>query len=330
MDQTRPPSRRSFLNAAAALSLGASLPLPAFAQAYPSKPVRILVPFGAGGIADITARIVAERLGDKLGQRFVIENQPSAGGINAARAALQGGPDGYSLALFSNGTAVAAGLFKTLRYDPVKEFAPVSALGYFDFVFATGGESRFKTMGELLAEARAKPGVLNIGTIATGSTQNLSGELFKSSANIDARIVPYRTTPDVILAAMRGDVDLIVDSYASMKSNLEDNKLRALGTSSINRSVALPNVPTVAEGGVPGFDVTSWNAIFAPAGTPQPVIDVLNKGILEVLAMPETKKQLLDLGIEARGSTPAELGDKLKADIAKWTTIIDKSGIEKQ
>ena len=330
MDQTRTPSRRSFLNGAAALSLGASLPLPALAQAYPAKPVRILVPFGAGGIADITVRIVAERLGDKLGQRFVIENQPSAGGINAARAALQGGPDGYSLALFSNGTAVAAGLFKTLRYDPVKEFAPVSALGYFDFVFATGGESRFKTVGELLAEARAKPGVLNIGTIATGSTQNLSGELFKSSANIDARIVPYRTTPEVILAAMRGDVDLIVDSYASMKSNLEDNKLRALGTSSINRSVALPNVPTVAEGGVPGFDVTSWNAIFAPAGTPQPVIDVLNKGILEVLAMPETKKQLLDLGIEAKGSTPAELGDKLKADIVKWTAIIDKSGIEKQ
>jgi len=330
MDQTRTPSRRSFLNGAAALSLGASLPLPALAQAYPSKPVRILVPFGAGGIADITVRIVAERLGDKLGQRFVIENQPSAGGINAARAALQGGPDGYSLALFSNGTAVAAGLFKTLRYDPVKEFAPVSALGYFDFVFATGGESRFKTMGALLAEARAKPGVLNIGTIATGSTQNLSGELFKSSSNIDARIVPFRTTPDVILAALRGDVDLIVDSYASMKSNLEDGKLRALGTSSINRSVALPNVPTVAEGGVPGFDVTSWNAIFAPAGTPEPVIATLNKAILEVLAMPETKKQLLDLGIEAKGSTPTELGDKLKADIVKWTAIIDKSGIEKQ
>lgn len=330
MDQTRPPSRRSFLNGAAALSLGASLPLPAFAQAYPTKPVRILVPFGAGGIADITVRIVAERLGEKLGQRFVIENQPSAGGINAARAALQGGPDGYSLALFSNGTAVAAGLFKTLRYDPVKEFAPVSALGYFEFIFATGGESRFKTMGELLAEARAKPGVLNIGTIATGSTQNLSGELFKSSANIDARIVPYRTTPEVILAAMRGDVDLIVDSYASMKSNLEDGKLRALGASSIKRSVAMPDLPTVAEGGVPGFDVTSWNAIFAPAGTPQPVIDTLNKGILEVLALPETKKLLLDLGIEAKGSTPAELGDKLKADIVKWTGIIDKSGIEKQ
>ena len=330
MDQIRTPSRRSFLNGAAALSLGVGLPLPALAQAYPSKPVRILVPFGAGGIADITVRIVAERLGDKLGQRFVIENQPGPGGINAARAALQGGADGYSLALFSNGTAVASGLFKNLRYDPVKEFAPVSALGYFEFIFATGGESRFKTMGELLAEARAKPGVLNIGTIASGSTQNLSGELFKSSANIDARIVPYRTTPDVILAALRGDVDVIVDSYASMKANLEDNKLRALGASSITRSVALPNLPTVAEGGVPGFDVTSWNAIFAPAGTPQPIIDTLNKGILEVLAMPETKKLLLDLGIEAKGSTPAELGDKLKADIVKWSAIIDKSGIEKQ
>ena len=330
MDQTLTPSRRNFLNGAAALSLGASLPLPALAQAYPSKPVRILVPFGAGGIADITVRIVAERLGDKLGQRFVIENQPGPGGINAARAALQGGADGYSLALFSNGTAVASGLFKNLRYDPVKEFAPVSALGYFEFIFATGGESRFKTMGELLAEARAKPGVLNIGTIASGSTQNLSGELFKSSANIDARIVPYRTTPDVVLAAMRGDVDVIVDSYASMKANLDDNKLRALGASSITRSVALPNLPTVAEGGVPGFDVTSWNAIFAPVGTPQPIIDTLNKGILEVLAMPETKKLLLDLGIEAKGSTPAELGDKLKADIVKWTAIIDKSGIEKQ
>ncbi len=330
MDQTRTPSRRSFLNGAAALTLGASLPLPALAQAYPAKPVRILVPFGAGGIADITVRIVAERLGDKLGQRFVIENQSGPGGINAARAALQGGADGYSLALFSNGTAVASGLFKNLRYDPVKEFAPVSALGYFEFIFATGGESRFKTMGELLAEARAKPGVLNIGTIASGSTQNLSGELFKSSANIDARIVPYRTTPDVILAALRGDVDVIVDSYASMKANLEDNKLRALGASSITRSVALPNLPTVAEGGVPGFDVTSWNAIFAPAGTPQPIIDTLNKGILEVLAMPETKKLLLDLGIEAKGSTPAELGDKLKADIVKWSAIIDKSGIEKQ
>ena len=323
-------TRRHFTRNAAALALGTALPGSAFADTYPNKPVRVLVPFGAGGIADITVRIVAERLGDKLGQRFVIENQPGPGGINAARATLQGGNDGHSLALFSNGTAVAAGLFKNLRFDPVKEFAPISALGYFDFVFATGGESRFQTLEDLLKEARAKPGALNVGTIAIGSTQNLSAELFKSSANIDFRIIPYRGTPDVILAALRGDVDLIVDSYASMKANFEDKKLRALATSSITRSVSLPNVRTVAEAGVPGFDVTSWNALFAPAGTPQPVIDLLNKSILEALALPETKKLLLDLGIEAKGSTPAELGEKLKSDIVKWTAIIDKAGIEKQ
>lgn len=322
-------SRRSFTGAALAAATG--LPSLSLAQAsWPTKPARVLVPFGAGGIADITVRIVAERLGDKLGQRFVIENQPGPGGINAARATLSGGNDGYSIALFSNGTAVAAGLFKQLRYDPVKEFMPVSTLGYFDFVFATGGESRFKTMQELLSEARAKPGTLNIGTIATGSTQNLSAELFKTTANIDAKIVPFRNTPDVILAVMRGDVDLAVDSYASMKSNLEDGKLRALGTSGEKRSLVLPNIPTVAEAGLPGYDVTSWNAFFVPTGTPQEVINILNKATLDVLAIPETKKQMLDLGIEAKGSTPAELGKKLSDDITKWSNIITKANIEKQ
>ena len=321
-------SRRHFTTGALALAGG--LPTGAFAQSWPTKPARILVPFGAGGIADITVRIVAERLGDKLGQRFVIENQPGPGGINAARATLAGGNDGYTIALFSNGTAVAAGLFKDLRYDPVKQFMPVSTLGYFDFVFATSGESRFKTMQDLLKEARAKPGSLNIGTIATGSTQNLSAELFKTTANIDAKIVPFRNTPDVILAVMRGDVDLAIDSYASMKSNLEDGKLRALGTSGEKRSLVLPNVPTVAEADLPGYDVTSWNAFFVPTGTPQSVIDILNKATLDVLAIAETKKQMLDLGIEAKGSTPAELAKKLNDDITKWSNIITKSNIEKQ
>ena len=333
MTQSAPVSRRALLAGAAALggALALGRPSGAFAQAkYPDQPIKVVVPFGAGGVGDVTARIVGEKLGGVLGQRIVIENQPAAGGITAAQNVLRAPADGYTLALFSNGTAVSVGLFNKLPFDPVKQFKPVSSMGYFDFIFATSADKPYKTLADLLKAAKDKPGALNIGTVVVGSTQNLTGDLFKTSAGIDARIVPYRTTPEVILAAMRGDVDLIVDSYASMKSNLEDNKLRALGTSSINRSVALPNVPTVAEGGVPGFDVTSWNAIFAPAGTPQPVIDVLNKGILEVLAMPETKKQLLDLGIEAKGSTPAELGDKLKADIVKWTAIIDKSGIEKQ
>lgn len=323
-------SRRGFASSALA-TLAVGLPGLASAQAaWPTKPARVLVPFGAGGIADITVRIVAERVGDALGQRFVIENQAGPGGINAARATLAGGNDGYSIALFSNGTAVAAGLFKNLRYDPVTEFTPVSTLGYFDFVFATNGEGRFKTLQQLLSEARAKPGTLNVGTIATGSTQNLCGELFLSSAKIDARIVPFRTTPDLLLAVLRGDVDLAIDSFASMKSNLEDKKLLALATSGIKPSVVLPNVPTVAAAGVADFDVTSWNAFFVPAGTPQNVIDILNKATIDALAQPQTKKQLLELGIEAKGSTPQELGKKLADDIAKWTDVINKAKIEKQ
>ena len=332
---TRPdakdPSRRNLLTGSLGLAAAAALPgLPAFADTYPSKPARITVPFGAGGIGDITVRIAADGVSRKLGQNYVIENMPGPGGVAAARAAIQGGPDGYTLALFSNGTAISVGLFKQLRFDPVKDFAPVSALGYFDFVFATGGESRFKTLEDFLKEARAKPGALNVGTIAIGSTQELSAELFKSSANIDFRIVPYRNTPDIIIAALRGDIDLVIDSYASMRANFQDGKLRPLATSSAQRSQSLPKVPTVAEAGVPGYDVTSWNAIFAPAGTPADIIATLNKTIAEVLADPETKAKMLDLGIEAKASSPQEIQDRLKADISKWSAIIDKAGIEKQ
>jgi tripartite-type tricarboxylate transporter receptor subunit TctC len=324
---------RGGLGMAASVAAGSVLPgTAALAQApaYPTKPVKISVPFGAGGIGDITVRIVAERLTAKLGQNFVIENMPGPGGIAAARSALQGGPDGYSLALFSNGTAISVGMFKALRFDPVKEFAPISSLGYFDFVFATGGDNKFKTLGDLLQAARAKPGDLNVGTIAIGSTQHLSAELFKTSANLDFRIVPYRNTPDITLAALRGDVDLVIDSFASMRSQFEEGKLRPLATSSAQRSLSQPNVPTVSEAGVPGYDVTSWNALFAPLGTPQPIIDTLNKAIAEVLAAPETKAKLLDLGIEAKASTPQEIHARLQADITKWSAIIDKAGIEKQ
>ncbi len=323
--------RRSLLAGGLGLTAATTLHIPqAFAQAYPKGPVKITVPFGAGGIGDITIRVVAERLSARLGQSFVVENMPGPGGINAARAAIQGGTDGYTLALFSNGTAISVGLFKQLRFDPVKEFVPISALGYFDFVFATSGESRFKSLEDLLKEARAKPGALNVGTIAIGSTQNLSAELFKSLANIDFRIVPFRNTPDIVLAALRGDVDLIIDSYASMRANFDDGKLRPLATSSAQRSQSLPKVPTVAEAGVPGYDVISWNALFAPAGTSPEIIATLSKAITEILATEETKARLLDLGIEAKSSTPQELTDRLKADIAKWSGIIDKAGIEKQ
>jgi tripartite-type tricarboxylate transporter receptor subunit TctC len=303
---------------------------PASAQAYPNHPIRLILPFGAGGVADITARVVADKLGEKLGQRFVIENMPGAGGIAAARAVISAQPDGYTLALLSNGTAVSVGLFKNLPFDPMKDFAPISSLGYFDFVIATSADSPLKTMADAVKYAKENPGKLNVGTINIGSTQNLSAELLKSSAGIQYQIIPYRGSPEVLIAALRNDANLMIDNYSAMKSNLQDGKLRALATTGEAKSVVLKDVPTVQEAGVKGYDVVSWNAIFAPKNTPKEVIDRVNAALKEVLAMPIVKERLLELGIEAKWSTPQEIQDRLKSDIDKWSKVIEQAGIAKQ
>ena len=312
-----------------ALACFLTLATPVLAQTYPDKPVRITVPFAAGGIADITTRIVADRLGAKLGQQFIVENMQSAGGISAARGALQGGKDGYTLTLFTNGTAISVAMFNKLAYDPIKDFVPISGIGQFDFVFATAGDSRFKTMADVLKESREKPGSLNIGTVAIGSTQNLSAELFKSLSGVDIKIVPYRTTGDLILSTIRGDIAMAVDAYATLKANLTDGKLRALATSADAPSPFLPDVSPISKAGVPGFDVPSWNALFAPAGTPPAIIATLNKALAEILNAEDTRKRFLEVGIEAKATTPDEIAVKLKADIARWTQVIDKAGLPK-
>jgi tripartite-type tricarboxylate transporter receptor subunit TctC len=304
---------------------------PAHAESkYPDRSVRIVLPFAAGGVADITARIVAEKLSEKLGQRFYVENQAGAGGIVAARTVTSSSPDGYTLALLSNGTAVSVSLFKQLPYDPLKDFVPISSLGFFDFIFATAGNSPFKTLGEFIAAAKAKPGSLNVGTINVGSTQNLSAELFKTAAAIDFAIIPYRGTPEIQVALLQGDVALTIDSFSAMKGNLADGKLRALASSGAARSEATPELATVQESGVPNYDVVSWNALFAPAGTPPEIVNTLNAGLREILADSDVKKRLIELGIEARGGPPQEIYDRLKSDIEKWRVVIEKAGIEKQ
>ena len=233
-----------------ALAALAAAAVPAAAQNYPTRPVRMILPFGAGGVADITARVVAERLGEKVGQRFVIENMPGAGGISAARAVLSAPADGYTLALLSNGTAVSVGLFKSLPFDPMKDFLPISSLGYFDFVVATSADSPFKTMADVVKYAKDNPGKLNVGTINVGSTQNLSGELLKSAAGIQFQIIPYRGTPEVLIAALRNDANIMIDNYSGMKANLADGKLRALASTGEAKSIVLKDVPTVQEAGV--------------------------------------------------------------------------------
>ncbi len=260
----------------------------------------------------------------------MVENQPGPGGIAAARAVLSQAPDGYTLGLVTNGTAISAAIYKALPFDPVKDFATISTIGAFDLVFATNADSEIKTLADVIKAARAQPGKLNVGTITVGGTQNLAAELLKSSAGLNFQIIPYRGTPDVIVALLRNDVQLMVDFYAAMKPTLQDRKMRAVATTGPQRSPFLADVPTVAEAGVPGYEVTSWNGLFAPVGTPAPIIDLLNKAVREIVAIPDVKQRYADLGIEAKASTPAELKDRLKADIAKWAAVIERAGIPKQ
>jgi tripartite-type tricarboxylate transporter receptor subunit TctC len=298
--------------------------------AYPDRPVRIVLPFAAGGVADTTARVIADKLSTKLGQRFYVENQPGAGGIAAARTVISSPPDGYTLALLSNGTAVSVSLFQKLPFDPMRDFAPISSLGFFDFILATSANSEFNTIADFIAAAKAKPGSLNVGTINIGSTQNLSAELFKTAAGIDFTIIPYRGTPEVEVSLLQGNIALMIDSYSAVRGNLADGKFRALASSGPKRSESTPDIATLGENGIAGYDVVSWNALFAPAKTSPDVVNALNTALRDILADAEVKKRLLELGIEAKASTPQEISDRLKSDIEKWQKVIEKAGIPKQ
>lgn len=323
-------SRRGVIAAAMALSALPVMPPIASAQNYPSRPVRLILPFGAGGVADVTARLVTERLGEKLGQRFVIENMPGAGGINAARAVLSSPADGYTLALLSNGTAISVSLFKNLTFNPVTDFVPVSSMGYFDFILVTQSGSSYATLADVIKAAKEKPGALNVGTINVGSTQNLAAQLLKSTAGVDVTIVPFRSSPEVLIALLRGDIQMAIENYSAVQSHIADKAVTPVASSGPVRTAFLPDVPTVKEAGGGDFEARSWNAIFAPKGTPPEVITTLNAALREVLDMPDLKKRALDLGIEAKASSPEEIRDRLKDDIDKWAAVIERAGIAKQ
>jgi tripartite-type tricarboxylate transporter receptor subunit TctC len=302
----------------------------ATAQTYPDRPVRIVLPFGPGGVADVSSRIIADKLGERLGQRFVIENMPGAGGIIAAKAVLAAPPDGYTLGLVTNGTAITAALFNRLPYDPTADFEMISTLGRFDLVFAVDAASPYKTLADFVTAAKASPGKLNIGTVNVGGTQNLGAELLKSAAGIDVQIVPFRNSPDIVVGLLRNDVQMMVDFPAAVKGQVDDRKLRLLATSGPKRSPLMPDLATVAEGGVNGYEVTSWNGLFAPRGTPSPIIALINATLRAVLAQSDVKQQLLELGIEAQPSSPEELMVLFKADVKKWGDVIVNAGIEKK
>jgi len=297
---------------------------------WPEKPIRLVLPFGPGGVADVTSRVMAAKLGDKLGQQVVVENMPGPGGIAAARTVIQAPPDGYTMALVTNGTAISVAAFNKLPFDPVKDFAMVSMVGTFDLVFAVNSASEFKTLGDFIKAAKANPGKLNIGTIAVGGTQNLGAELFKSMADINVQIVPYKNSPDIVVALLRNDVQMLVEFPPAVQGQVNDGKLRLLATSSPQPSRLVPGVPTADQAGVKGYEVISWNGVAAPKGTPPDVIAAMNNAMREVLAMPDVKAQFEKVGVEARASSPDELMDRLKADITKWDAVVAKAGIPKK
>lgn len=333
MKTHRQASRADFLRRLVRTALLAPLLLAAAtasAQAWPSKPIKIVVPFGAGGVADLTVRTVGRHMSETLAQPVVIENKPGAGGVVATDTVAKAAPDGHTLLLMSNANAVSVGLFHTLPFDTAVDLAPISTLGFFDIAVLVAADSPHQTLPALLAFARAHPGKLNIGTIHIGSTQNLVAELFKTSADIDAQIVPFNGTPALVQALRGRQVDLAVEILAPVMSQIKGDALRALAVMGEQRSTALPEVPTAQQSGVNGLVAASWNALAAPARTPSAVLDRLNAAVAAAIAAPEVAQALRALNVEPRASSRAQATSLLASEITRWSGIIERAGIPKQ
>ena len=302
----------------------------AAAQTYPAKPIRFLLPFAPGGIGDITARVVAQKMSDNIGQQVVVDNRPGAGMIISATAALQAPADGYTMLLAGNGTAVTTSLFKSLPYDILRDFVQVSTLASFDLVLLVNSDSRFASLADMLAFARSNPGKLNFGTINPGSTQHLSAELFKSVTGISAQTVPFKATPALVIALRSHSVDVAFDFLPAVLSQLKSNSVKALGVASAARFTGLPDLPTIAEGGVGNYLVSSRNAVSVRADTPRPIVDRLNKEIVAAVNSPEVRQKLQELGANARASTVEQTRELMISEIARWKAVIERAKIERQ
>jgi len=300
------------------------------ADTYPSKPVRIIVPYGVGGIADVTMRLVADDLSKRFGQQFFIENRPGAGGIVGMQAARDAPADGYTLVMLGGGLTVAKALFKSLPYNIETDFISISTTASYGLVITTKAGASYKTINDVIAVAKARPGALNFGTINAGSGQNLSAELFRNMAGIDLTIVPYKTTPDLANAVLRGDVDVAFEYLAGFQSQITNGQMTVLATTGHERASNLPQVPTVSENGLTGYEVTSWNGLAVPKGTPREIVTKLNNALLEALKSPEVQKFSQAAGMDARAMSPEALHDRITNDVAKWSQVIERAGIKKR
>lgn len=296
---------------------------------YPRRPVRIIVPYGPGGAGDLTIRLLANKLSQNLKQPFVIENRPGAGGIAAMRAVLSASADGYTLGEMGNGQAISMSLFQSMPYNVLKDFTQISVAASFAMLLVVPPTSPYKSVKDVVDAARTAPGKLNLGAINPGSTQNLSAYLFQQVSKAQFTIVTYRTTPDLVTALLRGEVDLGFDYFAGLESTIGPDKLHVVATSGEERDPLLKDVPTAKESGLPDYVVTSWNGVGAPAGVPAEIITALSAEIRRALAAPDIQERMLRLGLEARGSTPEEMRNRMAKDVARWREVIEQAGIPK-
>jgi tripartite-type tricarboxylate transporter receptor subunit TctC len=326
---------RSLSSAAALFAAAASLlPGSVLGQDYPSRPVRIVVGFAPGGVADLTSRLLAQQLAERMGQPFIVDNRPGAGGIVAAEQVAKSLPDGHNLLLIANGNAAAVSLMKSLPYDPLKDFAMVAPLASFDLVIVTGRDSKLNSVKDVLALAKSAPQKLNFGSINIGSTQHLAMELFRAQAaaqsGVEINAVTYKGTPALVAALQGNEVQVGFEVLSPVLTQITGGALRAIAVTSGRRFDGLPNVPTVIESGLPQYNVSAWNGIAAPAKTPRPIVDRLNAEINAAITRPDVRQRLLDLAVVPTGGKPEDLARLLASEIKRWGEVVRQAKIERQ
>jgi tripartite-type tricarboxylate transporter receptor subunit TctC len=317
-----------FVLIVAAIVAVLTVPCDVHAQAYPNKPIRFVVPFAAGGGVDLTARIVAQKMSESLGQPVLVDNRTGAGGIVGADVVAKSQPDGYTFLVTTSGHTILQNLYKTLPWDPIKDFSPVSMVVSYPLLLVVNPSVPANSASELIALAKAKPGALNYGTGGVGTPPNLAMELLKSTAGINVVHVPYQGNGPATIAVMKGEVQIILDTMIGPLAAVRAGKLRALAVTSSKRSPLLPEVPTLDEAAMPGYVFEGWTGMFAPASTPADIIDRIHAEVVKALAITEVKQRLIELGYEPVGNTPQQFSGIISEDLSKISKIVERAGIK--
>jgi tripartite-type tricarboxylate transporter receptor subunit TctC len=307
-------------------ALLATAALAAHAQSFPSKPVKIIVPFGPGGFTDVAARILQKELAPAIGQPVIIENRPGAGSTIGTDAVAKAAPDGYTLAMVSTAHVISPHIYKSMPFDPIKDYTPVMRLAEGPYVLAVHPSLPVKNVAELLALAKAKPGEIDYASSGNGSSQHLVGALFCSMAGIKLNHVPYKGSNQAMNDVLGGQVKVTFAGVPNVLPNLQNGKLKALGVTTAKRYAEMPDVPTIAEAGVPGYDATVWLGLLAPANTPHEVVQKLNADITRILSTPEAKKLMASAGVDVAPSSPDAFGKLMQSELDRWGKVVRETG----